>query len=205
MIGLLALAALCGCATAAKPAAENGDYVRESEVASQEDTSQNEPLKVIDAHLHTDFNGQPEETSKIMQTREQLEREFAEAGVVGAISHAPAEGGPLGDTTGLNVVHCYGVQAKVNVQKLEHALKSRKYRCVKVYLGYEHQFAYDKGYAPVYRLARKYDVPVVFHTGDTYSSKGKLKYADPMTIDEVAVDHPDVTFVIAHCGNPWIQ
>lgn len=46
---------------------------------------------------------------------------------------------------------------------------------------------------------------MVFHTGDTYSTKAKLKYADPLTIDEVAVDHPNVKFVIAHCGNPWIE
>ena len=24
-------------------------------------------------------------------------------------------------------------------------------------------------------------------------------------MDEVAVDHPSTTFVIAHCGNPWIE
>ena len=45
----------------------------------------------------------------------------------------------------------------------------------------------------------------MFHTGDTYSIKGKLKFADPLTIDQVAVDHPKVKFVIAHCGNPWIE
>ena len=54
-------------------------------------------------------------------------------------------------------------------------------------------------------MAKEFDVAVVFHTGDTFDKKGKLKYADPLTIDEVAVDHPDVRFVIAHCGNPWIE
>jgi predicted TIM-barrel fold metal-dependent hydrolase len=44
----------------------------------------------------------------------------------------------------------------------------------------------------------------VFHTGDTSSEDAKLKYADPLLIDEVAVDHRGVTFVIAHCGNPWL-
>jgi len=46
---------------------------------------------------------------------------------------------------------------------------------------------------------------VVFHTGDTYSTKAKLKFADPLTIDEVAVDFPKTTFVIAHLGCPWID
>jgi hypothetical protein len=68
-------------------------------------------------------------------------------------------------------------------------------------LGYVHRYAYDRQYEPIYRLAQKYDVPVVFHTGDTNSVRAKIKFADPLTIDEVAVDHPKVTFVIAHCGN----
>jgi predicted TIM-barrel fold metal-dependent hydrolase len=60
-------------------------------------------------------------------------------------------------------------------------------------------------YKPFYKLAAKYEVPVIFHTGDTSSKQAKLKYADPLTVDEVAVDHPSTSFVLAHCGNPWIE
>ena len=42
------------------------------------------------------------------------------------------------------------------------------------------------------------------HTGDTYSARAKVKFAHPLLIDEAAVDHPDVNFVMAHCGNPWL-
>ena len=52
-------------------------------------------------------------------------------------------------------------------------------------MGYIHRFAFDSAYKPIYDLAKKFKVPVVFHTGDTYSTKGKLKYADPLTIDEL--------------------
>lgn len=48
-------------------------------------------------------------------------------------------------------------------------------------------------------------MPVVSHTGDTYSAKAKRKFADPLTLDDVLVDHPSVRFVIAHAGNPWIE
>jgi predicted TIM-barrel fold metal-dependent hydrolase len=44
----------------------------------------------------------------------------------------------------------------------------------------------------------------MIHSGDTYTPKGKLKYAHPLEIDEVAVDHPGVNFVICHLGNPWL-
>lgn len=31
-----------------------------------------------------------------------------------------------------------------------------------------------------------------------------LRYAHPLTVDEVTADFPDVQFVICHCGNPWL-
>lgn len=163
-------------------------------------------LPIIDAHTHAHFNGKPEATSGILQTEEQYLKELKEIGGVGAVSHAdrgaPALGGGLEK---LPAYQCYGVGQKVNVKDVERALKSKRARCLKIYLGYIHRYAYDAAYRPLYPLAAKYDVPVVFHTGDTYSTKGKLKYADPLTIDEVAVDFPKTTFVIAHLGNPWVE
>ena len=48
------------------------------------------------------------------------------------------------------------------------------------------------GMLPPYgRLAAKYDIPVIFHTGDTYSQSAKVKYAHPLFIDDVAVDFPE--------------
>jgi hypothetical protein len=163
------------------------------------------PLKVIDAHTHADFDGKPEETSHIPVTKAEYLREMREAGVVAAVSHSPQDKWDGEDLSSEGVIRCAGLSAHVNEAALEKALQSKRVSCIKIYLGYVHQFAYDKNYEPAYRLAEKYGVPVVFHTGDTYSTKGKLKYSDPLTVDEVAVDHPKVTFVIAHCGNPWIE
>jgi predicted TIM-barrel fold metal-dependent hydrolase len=44
----------------------------------------------------------------------------------------------------------------------------------------------------------------MIHSGDTFTPKGKVKYSQPLEIDEVAVDHPNVKFVICHLGNPWM-
>lgn len=162
-------------------------------------------IPIIDVHTHTAFDGQRNTDRGIQRTEEQYFKEWQEAGVVGAISHASSEGGNLFDLKKRNVIYCAGVGERVNAVELESGLRSHKYGCIKVYLGYVHRYAYDPKYEPVYKLAEKYDVAVVFHTGDTNSSRAKLKYADPLTIDEVAVDHPKVRFVIAHCGNPWIE
>jgi hypothetical protein len=75
---------------------------------------------------------------------------------------------------------------------------------LKAYLGYLPFGPEHVNYAPYYRLAAKYKLPVIFHTGDTWSTKAKVRYAHPLLVDEVAVDHPEVRFVMAHFGNPWL-
>ncbi|OLC26378.1 MAG: amidohydrolase [Thaumarchaeota archaeon 13_1_40CM_3_50_5] len=84
-------------------------------------------------------------------------------------------------------------------------LKDGLIRGMKLYCGYEHYYPYDKRYQRVYDLCIEYDVPVMIHTGDTFSSKGKLKYSHPLNIDEIAVDNPELKIIICHIGNPWIQ
>ncbi len=76
---------------------------------------------------------------------------------------------------------------------------------LKLYPGYEYYYPSDPICRPVYELAAQYDVPVMVHSGDTYSAKGKVKYSHPIHIDDIAVDHPDVNFVICHLGNPWLR
>jgi uncharacterized protein len=78
-------------------------------------------------------------------------------------------------------------------------------RGLKLYPGYEPFYPSDPKLAPVYALAAEQNVPVMIHSGDTYTPKGKIKFSHPLHVDEVAVDHPDVNFVICHIGNPWIR
>jgi uncharacterized protein len=74
---------------------------------------------------------------------------------------------------------------------------------LKAYLGYLHFGPEHPNYVPYYEIAARYHLPVIVHTGDNWSTKAKVKYAHPLRMDEVAVDHPEVRFVLAHFGNPW--
>ncbi|MGH7545336.1 MAG: amidohydrolase family protein [Gemmatimonadota bacterium] len=163
------------------------------------------PSAILDAHIHTDFTGEPEPASGIPVTREELLRQMREAGVVGAVAHTDTSGGGDVDLSGHGIIHCGGVRVPADTARLAGGLRSGRYRCIKIYLGYVRAHATDPAYEPAYALAATYDVPVVFHTGDTYSPRGMLKYSHPLAIDEVAVTHPHVTFVIAHAGYPWIR
>jgi len=88
---------------------------------------------------------------------------------------------------------------------LEETLQLTNCAGIKIYAGYYHLLVTDKQYDPVYRLALKYDLPVVIHSGSVYSDRGLLKFAHPLSIDDLAVEHRNLTIVIAHFGNPWLM
>jgi predicted TIM-barrel fold metal-dependent hydrolase len=92
-----------------------------------------------------------------------------------------------------------------HLARVEEVLEARRVKALKVYLGYFHYEPDHAGYRPYYRLASKYQVPVILHTGDTWSRTAKVKYAHPLKIDDLAVDFPDTKFVLAHFGNPWVM
>ena len=63
----------------------------------------------------------------------------------------------------------------------------------------------DEVYEPIYDLAKAYKKPVAIHMGQTAGSRAYLKYSHPLTLDEAAVRHPGVNFVMCHFGNPWLM
>jgi uncharacterized protein len=83
-------------------------------------------------------------------------------------------------------------------------LKDRLIIGIKLYCGYEYYYPNDQRYQKVYDMCIEYGVPVMIHTGDVYSRMAKLKYAHPLTIDDIAVDNPELRIVMCHLGNPWI-
>jgi predicted TIM-barrel fold metal-dependent hydrolase len=88
-------------------------------------------------------------------------------------------------------------------RRCDEVLAKGRVVALKGYLGYIHFEPAHPNYRRYYELAAKYRLPVMFHTGDTFSPYAKLRYAHPLGVDEVAVDHPDVRFVMCHIGNPW--
>jgi predicted TIM-barrel fold metal-dependent hydrolase len=68
----------------------------------------------------------------------------------------------------------------------------------------------DPAFSPLYAAAADLGIPIVFHTGQTGIGAGlpggrgiKLRYSDPMLLDDVAADHPDLTVIMAHPSVPW--
>jgi uncharacterized protein len=83
-------------------------------------------------------------------------------------------------------------------------LKDESIKGIKLYCGYEYYYPYDKRYQRIYDICIEYKVPVMIHTGDTFSNVSKIRFAHPLNIDDIAVDNPDLTIIMCHLGNPWI-
>ena len=63
---------------------------------------------------------------------------------------------------------------------------------------------------PLYEVFAEARLPVLFHTGHSGIGTGmpggggiRLKYGNPMPIDDVAVDFPDMPIIMAHPSFPW--
>ena len=87
---------------------------------------------------------------------------------------------------------------------VEENLKRPQCVGVKLYPGYNPTYVSDPMYQPIYELAARYDKAVAVHMGMTAGSRAKLKYSHPLTLDEVAADHPRVRFVMCHFGSPFL-
>lgn len=107
----------------------------------------------------------------------------------------------LGVVSGISYLHFNHRDIREICEYLEHGL----IKGLKFYPGYEPFYPNDSRLKVWYEMAIDFDVPVMFHSGDTYAPKGKVKFSHPIHIDDLAVDYPDLKIVICHVGNPWIK
>jgi len=59
-----------------------------------------------------------------------------------------------------------------------------------------------RGLRAVYAVAETAGVPVMFHTGTSVFPGARSRFGDPMLVDDVAVDFPDLKVILAHGGRP---
>jgi predicted TIM-barrel fold metal-dependent hydrolase len=71
-------------------------------------------------------------------------------------------------------------------------------------------YANDQRLYPLYEVIAAAGVPALFHTGQTAVGQGagagggvRLKYGNPIYLDDVAVDFPNMPIIMAHPSFPW--
>ena len=71
-------------------------------------------------------------------------------------------------------------------------------------------FPNDRMAYPLYEVIAEHKLPAIFHSGHSGMGTGmpgggglRLKYSNPIHLDDVAADFPDMKIIIAHPSWPW--
>ena len=96
------------------------------------------------------------------------------------------------------------------VKEARRLIATGGFRGFKLHPPLQQFHANDKAAYPFYEVVAEAKLPVIFHTGHSGIGTGmpggggvRLKYGNPMDIDDVAVDFPDMPIIMAHPSFPW--
>ena len=96
--------------------------------------------------------------------------------------------------------------------EIEHLVFDLGIRAVKLHP--PHQLfrpnAYVDGERPelfaLYEACQRHHLPVIFHTGTSVFPRARNRFSDPLFVEDVAIDFPELTIVLAHGGRPiWME
>ena len=97
-----------------------------------------------------------------------------------------------------------------SVRDLEHAVVDLKLCGLKLHPQAQAFEPNDRAYYPIYAKCVELRIPITFHTGSTYWGAGldgggglKLRLSNPMLLDDVAAEFPELKLIMAHPGWPW--
>jgi predicted TIM-barrel fold metal-dependent hydrolase len=101
-------------------------------------------------------------------------------------------------------------KGKAAVIEMERSVRELGLRGLKLHPISQAFFPNDTRFYPLWEKCAELGVPVLFHSGQTAVGAGlpgggglKIKYAQPIHMDDVAADFPELNIIMAHPGVPW--
>jgi predicted TIM-barrel fold metal-dependent hydrolase len=101
-------------------------------------------------------------------------------------------------------------RGKEGVEMAKRLIRDYKVKGFKFHPSVQDFFPNDRMAYPLYEVIAEAKLPALFHTGQTGVGAGtpggggiRLKYSNPMLLDDVAADFPDMPIVLAHPSFPW--
>lgn len=88
-------------------------------------------------------------------------------------------------------------------EELDRLLGEYNFKGIKLYPTYQYYYPNDNFLYPVYARAQDLGLPVSIHLGSSVFTGSRLKFGDPIYIDDVAVDFPELPLLLCHCGRPF--
>jgi uncharacterized protein len=96
------------------------------------------------------------------------------------------------------------------VREARRLIKDFGVKCFKFHPSVQDFNPNDRMAYPLYEAIAEAKLPALFHTGQTGVGAGtpggggiRLKYSNPMLLDDVAADFPDMPIILAHPSFPW--
>ena len=101
-------------------------------------------------------------------------------------------------------------KGRAAIEELTRAVRGLGLRGLKLHPSAQIFEANDRRHYRLWETAAELGIPVLFHTGTTGLGAGlpggggvKLRYSNPMLLDDVAADFPELTIIGAHPSWPW--
>jgi uncharacterized protein len=102
------------------------------------------------------------------------------------------------------------LRGKMGVREARRLIGDYKIRGFKFHPQVQDFAPNDRACYGLYEAIAEAKLPAIFHTGHSGMGTGmpggggiRLRYGDPMYVDDVAVDFPDMPIVLAHPSWPW--
>nr|WP_315463485.1 amidohydrolase family protein [uncultured Rhodoferax sp.] len=102
------------------------------------------------------------------------------------------------------------MRGKMGAREVRRLISSYGVKGFKFHPSAQGFYPNDRDAYTVYEAIAEAGVPAIFHSGQTGVGAGqrggggiRLKYSDPMFLDDVAVDFPSMPIIIAHPSFPW--
>jgi uncharacterized protein len=101
-------------------------------------------------------------------------------------------------------------RGKMGVREARRLIKDFGVKGFKFHPSVQGFYPNDRMAYPLYEVIAEAKLPALFHTGQTGIGAGmpggagiRLKYSNPIYIDDVAADFPDMPIILAHPSVPW--
>ncbi len=101
-------------------------------------------------------------------------------------------------------------KGKLGVREARRLVKDFGVQGFKFHPSVQGFYPHDRMAYPLYEAIQEMGKPALFHTGQTGVGSGMrggygimLEYSNPMHLDQVAIDFPDMKIIMAHPSFPW--
>ena len=85
-------------------------------------------------------------------------------------------------------------------KKLAEYVLDHEVKGLKLMPSYQFFYLNEQRIYPIYAKAEELKIPILIHIGSSTFQGTRMKYCDPIQLDDVAVDFPDLKIVMAHSG-----